>query len=702
MLNDPRSPEDVGNGFTFRHGYTVVWSGWQPEAPAANNGMRIRVPVAAEDGHPIVKRIRNEIVVGTRGPEGTTRIALPYPAAGTQTARLTVRAAEADTPAEVPADGWRWIDRQTIQLTPGGLPPAPRRLYDLTYDATDPTVDGIGFAAVRDVVAHLRRQDGTRHVLGFGVSLSGRFLRHFLDLGMNRDEDGGRVFDGVLPHIAGAGKVFANEPFAMPGRTATQHEDRFYPEVWAPLGYGPGGLLRDPATDPKVIESNTSTEYWQKGASLVQGDEPEGVRLMMVAGTQHGGHAGTATSPGFCANPRNPNSAGPALRAMLTNLEAWVVRAVPPPPSLVPRLADETGAPASAIRMPAIPGVVWARATTRSAPPSTGQPHPAPRFTPCPASSPPSTPTATRSPESGSRTSRSLSAPPPASASTATCRASSATATASTSPSPAPAPNANARAIQGPRWRSGMPGARTTSPKSSQQPTPWSAAGCSCPRTPSATWQRPALLRASEPAYPSKGSRIRIVSSRSGLVLSKVTGVSTSSSIRRTYLIACAGSSAQDRAPRVDCPTTPPPSHTPAPPPPAPPDPAGRCAIPLRPRSHTPPRSSAPACPSSTSIFVIASPCTPPTLHRLPHQRRIEPPAPPRPPRHRAELVPPRAQQLPDLVRQLRREGARSPPGSCTPSRSPARTPPPPAPSPEPAAAVAAIVLLLVTNGYVP
>jgi putative hydrolase of the HAD superfamily len=53
-------------------------------------------------------------------------------------------------------------------------------------------------------------------------------------------------------------------------------------------------------------------------------------------------------------------------------------------------------------------------------------------------------------------------------------------------------------------------------------------------------------------AYPSKGSRIRIVSSRSGLVESRVTGHSTSSSMCFTYLIAWAGSSPQLRAPRVD------------------------------------------------------------------------------------------------------------------------------------------------------
>ena len=59
------------------------------------------------------------------------------------------------------------------------------------------------------------------------------------------------------------------------------------------------------------------------------------------------------------------------------------------------------------------------------------------------------------------------------------------------------------------------------------------------------------LLRAL--AQSSNGSFIRIVSSRSGLVESSVTGHSISSSMVRTYLTACAGSSVQLRAPRVDC-----------------------------------------------------------------------------------------------------------------------------------------------------
>ena len=48
-----------------------------------------------------------------------------------------------------------------------------------------------------------------------------------------------------------------------------------------------------------------------------------------------------------------------------------------------------------------------------------------------------------------------------------------------------------------------------------------------------------------------KGSVTRMVSSRSGLVESMATGQPISSSMRRTYLIACAGSSAHERAPAV-------------------------------------------------------------------------------------------------------------------------------------------------------
>jgi hypothetical protein len=252
-------------------------------------------------------------------------------------------------------------------------------------------VSGVGFAAVRDLVSFLRREradrDGTPNpliagqgggtgitrALAFGVSQSGRFLRHFLELGMNDDGSGKRVFDGVLTHVAGAGKTFAHHSFAMPGRTATQHEDRLYPENWFPFGNAiatdlfsgcRSSLLQGKPTDPLMIEVNTSTEYWQKGASLVHTDPagsedaalPPGCRAYMIAGTQHGGGPGTDPSPGPCANPRNPHSASPVLRALLVALEAWVRNGAEPPPSRVPRIADGLLVAADAVRMPAVPG----------------------------------------------------------------------------------------------------------------------------------------------------------------------------------------------------------------------------------------------------------------------------------------------------------------------------------------------------------
>jgi len=159
----------------------------------------------------------------------------------------------------------------------------------------------------------------------------------------------------------------------MPGRTATQHEDRLYPENWFPFGNAVttdpfsgrrGSLLQGRKTDPLMIEVNTSTEYWQKGASLVHTDPagrqdaalPPGCRVYMVAGTQHGGGPGTDPSPGPCVNPRNPHSASPALRALLVALEAWVKDGVAPPDSRVPRIADGTLVDSAEVTMPAVPG----------------------------------------------------------------------------------------------------------------------------------------------------------------------------------------------------------------------------------------------------------------------------------------------------------------------------------------------------------
>src|SRR4029450_8052841 len=65
-VNDPKTLADVGNGFPLRQGYTIVWSGWDPDAPRAHLGPGLPAPVAPDNGKPIVEMVREELVSGRR------------------------------------------------------------------------------------------------------------------------------------------------------------------------------------------------------------------------------------------------------------------------------------------------------------------------------------------------------------------------------------------------------------------------------------------------------------------------------------------------------------------------------------------------------------------------------------------------------------------------------------------------------------
>ena len=393
-VNDPKTLADVGNGFPLRLGYTIVWSGWDPDAPRGNMGLALTAPVATDKGQPIVKTVRDEFVSGTRG--GALEVfKLSYEAATLEQPRatLTVRERAADAPAELPLNQWSFVDARSIKLR-DGTKPKPGFIYDFAYEAKNPKVQGLGFAATRDVVSWLRYDPAAvkvtgrpiTHTLAIGFSQAGRYLRNHISEGFNRDEQGRRVFDGIHSHIAGVGRIFFNEPFAQPARTGTQHEDHDYPEnafpfstatLEDPLTKQTGSLFRGDGSDPKMIETNTSTEYWQKGASLLTTDPlgmkdvalPENSRVYMIAGTQHGGRAGAAADTGPDVNPRNPHNPMPAVRALLVALDDWVVSGKAPPPSRVPTLADGSLVEPDNTGFPAIPGAAVARVTNRVAPP---------------------------------------------------------------------------------------------------------------------------------------------------------------------------------------------------------------------------------------------------------------------------------------------------------------------------------------------
>ena len=387
--NDPRTLEDAGTGLLFRMGYTFVWSGWDPDAPRTNNGMGMKPVIATNNGLPIVRLIRDELVNGTRSPQRETFRLTHNAATLDQTqAKLTVRRREADARREISASGWAYVNEREIRLLPEGSKPEVGSIYEFHYPAKDPRVLGIGFAAVRDLVSFMKHETtdskgaanparGIMAALGFGVSQSGRFLRDFVYQGFNQDQRARKVLDGALAHTAGVGGVFLNAEFGQPARTNTQFEDHLMPEnafpfstarMTDPVTGKSDGLMRNDGFDPLWMETNTSTEYWQKGASLLATDplgtkdvaQPAHARTYLIAGTQHGGQAWMTSTPGNCMNPRNPHSPTPALRALLIALSEWVDGKTPPP-SQTPRLADGTLVAVEQLLFPVIPGITVAR-----------------------------------------------------------------------------------------------------------------------------------------------------------------------------------------------------------------------------------------------------------------------------------------------------------------------------------------------------
>ncbi len=370
--NEPKTTADLGNALPMRLGFSVLWTGWDPAAPKST-GLWLDAPVIED----LTKPIRDEFVSGTRlGLHETFRLSHE---AVTVTA-VTVRRTQTGERIPVP---FVLEDSRTVRLTGTGdsTTPVVGSIYEVRYEAMRPRVQGIGFAATRDIVSHMRAHGdefnngrAITHVLAFGISQAGRYLRDHIAQGFNAHESGARVFDGVLTHVAGNGRVFLNTPFAQPFRTRTWHEDHDFPEVEFPFSSAAttdpvtgatGRLMRGDASDPKLIETNTPTEYWQKGASLLHTDPmgehdvalPDNVRGYLIAGTQHGGKAGMPRDNGPCVNPRNWHDPMGAIRALLVALDEWVVSGRAPPDSCLPKIADGSLVPAEHVAFPAVPGL---------------------------------------------------------------------------------------------------------------------------------------------------------------------------------------------------------------------------------------------------------------------------------------------------------------------------------------------------------
>ncbi len=394
---DPGSvtnPTTLANAFLMPRGYSIAFSGWDFSAgtSTANFNSIINLPIAKNaDGSSITGPSYEYIVMGN----GTTQqYTLSYPAATLDKSQavLTTRALLNDAVQVVPESGWEYVDETHIRLLPAGTAFRQSDIYEFSYTAKDPTVNGIGYAAVRDFVAFLRfaqkddfdnpnplAGDITR-VYSEVLSQPGRMFNDYRNLGFNQAESGQKVFDGHMQWIAAADGLFLNYRFSQPNRTERNRQDHLYVEGVFPFanesttdhitGQTAGRYDRCARTGtcPFAVEIYSANEYWVKAASLFH-TNTEGTedlpghpmtRLYLMSSMQHG--TGNANNRGNCQQFQNPLDSSPVQRALFIALDQWVTTNKAPPDSRVPRLADGTlvpPLPQAEMGFPDIPGVTY-------------------------------------------------------------------------------------------------------------------------------------------------------------------------------------------------------------------------------------------------------------------------------------------------------------------------------------------------------
>jgi hypothetical protein len=396
----------------LNRGYIYLWCAWQPDILRGGSRLTMKVPYAGDNGNEIAGILRTEYQVSSSVNTlnlgggfftGQTHYSYETTSLNNTGFTLTRRILESDPRIPVPNSDWAFSDCSRLHFP--GSPSAtkislkdgfdPDYIYELIYLAKNPLVLGLGFAAIRDLSSFLRHElkdesgfpnplveEGTsvnpvRAVIMQGVSQCSNFIRTFLFLGFNQDEKGLKVFDGVNAHI-GTRRISLNVRFGRPGGGGLQHEDHLFPGNDPPFTWNTeydsisgitGGILEkciESGTCPKIMQTLSSSEYWQLRASLTTTDSygtkdlkiPENVRIYLFSGTQHTPGNTADQMSGFM---QNYNSYYPYLRALLIAMEKWIIDGKEPPKSSYPTISSKTlTAPEKeAIGWPDIPGVPY-------------------------------------------------------------------------------------------------------------------------------------------------------------------------------------------------------------------------------------------------------------------------------------------------------------------------------------------------------
>jgi hypothetical protein len=360
--SNPNSAQALGDGFIQRLGLSVMWVGWQPDVFAQDNNMSVELPRAVDTqgfarSDWTLESSRTELGLAHRA-----NIDVLYTVNNEKKtqAYLTRRFSPNGMKQAVPASKWSFSENGDAIV--GDFSAG---IYELVYPTQSSVVGGLGLALIRDTAAYIKTpesQFASPKTIAFGVSQTGRWLRHFMYQGFNQTEAGTIAFDGMLIHTAGAGRGSFNHRFAQPSRDAHRMSAFFYPtdvfpftsrETAHPLSGEKDGLMSHlaQAFHPKVFYTNTGYEYWGRAAGLIHTHEGEDIaplsteRIYHLASAQHfvERQSNVLAIDGkqgyFQGNPLNLLL---NLRALLSELSDWVIHDKAPPDNRFPRYADKT------------------------------------------------------------------------------------------------------------------------------------------------------------------------------------------------------------------------------------------------------------------------------------------------------------------------------------------------------------------------
>ena len=439
--NDPAAITDaatLANSFLWPQGYTTVWSGWEyygdPTSAYTTDPTKINLPASAAGVMTPIANVSKPTVLTTMpvayGPGNTplTGPAYEYIVETTNTATYVLGGANTPSYPASPCSknngtlthrvhlddypqaitNWQYADANcdTIELTASG--PAnsytpctlgagacfvQQDIYEFSYTAKNPTVNGLGLAAIRDFNSFLRyaTADDFGHanplaktiqrIYTYTLSQPARTLNDFVHLGFNEDERSRKVFDGMLQWVGAGDGLNMNYRWSQTSRTERNRQQELYLEGLYPFANVPTFDPISKTTDwryrrceqtntcPLALEFYSANEYWVKAASLMSTD-PTGhldlpdhplTRLYLLSSAQHAS-AGNPAVRGVCQQLQNPLDPAPVERALWMDLDQWATTGMPPPVSAIPRLGDGTLAPPlpqSAVGFPLIPGVTY-------------------------------------------------------------------------------------------------------------------------------------------------------------------------------------------------------------------------------------------------------------------------------------------------------------------------------------------------------